>query len=474
MASTSLLIGGLIASAAGGVASSAIQSHAAGKAADAQTQAANHAADEQAQAANESLQLQQEILGQTTANQSPFIDAGTGALNLLTKGLGVTPTATNDVSQQVINNAARIASNNPYGIGVNPPAGAPAVPQYPGARGTTGMPLTPAQQAGQLAPTSNGPASKAVNPAVQPLNAPASQVQTLSPATRTASFGPTAGPPSSLPISAPVNGLSQLNPAALPSFQLDPTGAGSAVNARLPRLVGAPRPIVPNNPANVAGGAGAAGTVGQPPAVDVNGVPLNTQGNLNATSLNEQWATPFTAPTADQAAATPGEQFMLDTGRNAIQNSAAANGNLLSGSTLKGLDAFSQNLASTGYQQAFNNALQNYQQNYNIFNQNQGTSFNRLASLAGLGQTSVGQLSSAGENAATTGSSTLMGAAGAIGQAQQNAAAATASGYVGGANATAGGINSVASAASLPFYLQALQARNLGVADTGANIPIAG
>ena len=45
----------------------------------------------------------------------------------------------------------------------------------------------------------------------------------------------------------------------------------------------------------------------------------------------------FTAPTAAQAAATPGYQFQLSQGLNALQNSAAASGGLLSTGNAKSL-----------------------------------------------------------------------------------------------------------------------------------------
>ena len=74
--------------------------------------------------------------------------------------------------------------------------------------------------------------------------------------------------------------------------------------------------------------------------------------------------TTFTAPTAQQVQNTPGYQFQLAQGNQAVQRLAAASGGLQSGGTLKSLDQYSQGLASTYYQNAFNNALQGYQTNY--------------------------------------------------------------------------------------------------------------
>ena len=85
--------------------------------------------------------------------------------------------------------------------------------------------------------------------------------------------------------------------------------------------------------------------------------------------------------------ADPGYQFRLSEGMNAIQNSAAARGNLLSGGTLKGITRYGQDAASQEYGNA-----------YNRYNQNQGNTFNRLSGLSGTGQTAVNQLGQAGQN----------------------------------------------------------------------------
>jgi hypothetical protein len=167
-----------------------------------------------------------------------------------------------------------------------------------------------------------------------------------------------------------------------------------------------------------------------------------------------QWNTPFEAPTAAQAAATPGEQFELGQGLEALDRGAAARGTLTTGGTGKAEQIFGQGLASTNYQQAYNNALTQYQQAYNIFQNNQNTQFNRLAALSGFGQTATGQLNSAGGNAANNFSNILLGSGAQIGNAVQAAAAARASGQVGSANAISGGLGGVTSFASLlPFLL---------------------
>lgn len=104
----------------------------------------------------------------------------------------------------------------------------------------------------------------------------------------------------------------------------------------------------------------------------------------------------------------PGYQFQLEQGQRAIDASAAARGNLMSGRTLRELTGFGQGLASQEY----------------------ANRFNRLASLAGVGQASASQSASLGQNFANQG-----------GEAIYNAGQARASGYLGQANAWSNAIN---------------------------------
>lgn len=114
-----------------------------------------------------------------------------------------------------------------------------------------------------------------------------------------------------------------------------------------------------------------------------------------------------------QFAADPGYAFRQAEGMKALERSAAARGSLLSGSTLKGIQRFGQDLASQEYQNAFNR--------YQV---ERAARLNPLQSLMGAGQSSA---------------NVLTGAAGQLGQglAQSELAAgqARASGYVGTANA---------------------------------------
>jgi len=72
----------------------------------------------------------------------------------------------------------------------------------------------------------------------------------------------------------------------------------------------------------------------------------------------------FVAPTAAQALQSPGEQAQMTLGEQAMQQSAAAQGNLLTGGTAEALDQFGQNVASTNYQNTYNNSFNTYSAGY--------------------------------------------------------------------------------------------------------------
>jgi hypothetical protein len=109
----------------------------------------------------------------------------------------------------------------------------------------------------------------------------------------------------------------------------------------------------------------------------------------------------------------PGAQFRQAESLKALERSAAARGNLLSGATMKGITRFSQDLASQEYQNAFNR-----------FQVERSARLNPLQSLMGSGQSAA---------------NVMTGAAGQRGQNEAsniyNAGQARASGYIGQANA---------------------------------------
>lgn len=90
----------------------------------------------------------------------------------------------------------------------------------------------------------------------------------------------------------------------------------------------------------------------------------------------------FTPP---QGTDDPGFRFALDEGLDAIQRSAAAKGNLLTGGTLKDLTKYATGAALQDYAGAFNRALQTFGTNYDVFRNNQNDPFARLLSVTGLG-----------------------------------------------------------------------------------------
>lgn len=105
---------------------------------------------------------------------------------------------------------------------------------------------------------------------------------------------------------------------------------------------------------------------------------------------------------------TPGYQFALDQGMDAIENSAAARGNALSGATLRSGARFGQGLAN---------------QEYNTY-------LNRLTGGAATGQAAASNLANAGANFAAG-----------SGNALANLGNAQSAGTIGGVNAINAGIN---------------------------------
>jgi hypothetical protein len=148
--------------------------------------------------------------------------------------------------------------------------------------------------------------------------------------------------------------------------------------------------------------------------------PYQDLGSTSANSLKNLLSKGFQAPTLADAENTPGYQFTLQQGTDAINKNAAANGTLFSGNTGKALTDYGQGLASTTYQQDYNNALNTYMSNYSS-----------LLGGTSTGLSSTGQLGQFGQEASNTMANVDL--TGGQQQAQQinNAAAARASGYLG-------------------------------------------
>lgn len=134
---------------------------------------------------------------------------------------------------------------------------------------------------------------------------------------------------------------------------------------------------------------------------------------------------------AEQFNVDPGYQFRQSEGMKALERSAAARGGLLSGSTLKGVQRFGQDLASQEYANAFNR--------YQI---ERSARLNPLQSLMGSGQSATNVMTGATGQQSQNEASNIY-----------NAAQARASGYVGSANAMAGALSSIGQAATdFPLY----------------------
>ena len=117
--------------------------------------------------------------------------------------------------------------------------------------------------------------------------------------------------------------------------------------------------------------------------------------------------------------ADPGYAFRLSEGIKALDRSASAKGNLLSGATLKGVTEYGQNMASQEYQNA-----------YNRYTQNQALQYNQLAALAGMGQSTAVGAGNAGMQMAYNAGNTITGAASQANQYGMTAAQAQAAGLI--------------------------------------------
>jgi hypothetical protein len=189
--------------------------------------------------------------------------------------------------------------------------------------------------------------------------------------------------------------------------------------------------------------------------------PYTTAGSTAANNLSAALQpggaldTPFTAQT--MASMSPGYQFEQAQGDAGVQRAAAAAGLTGSGGTMKALSAYNQNLASTAYQ----NAFQDYTtQNQNLFNNlnsqaQQGqtaattaagmnTQASEYAGTTGVGTTEVGN--NLNVQAANTTAQNTLSANNYLANTQVGAGQATAQGDIGAANAWNGMLGSLGTA----------------------------
>lgn len=176
---------------------------------------------------------------------------------------------------------------------------------------------------------------------------------------------------------------------------------------------------------------------------------LNTGQNATASlnsllspggALTQGWNQTFQAPTAQQAQQTPGYQFQLQQGLNALQNSAAARGGLLSTGTAKNLNDYAQGVASTNYDDRYNQSLNTYMTNQNSFLTNQNNLYSRLYGASGQGL-SAGQSLGGLQQAGAQGQSNIYQNSGQqVGANLNLLGQEAAGGIVGGSNALSAGL----------------------------------
>jgi hypothetical protein len=148
-----------------------------------------------------------------------------------------------------------------------------------------------------------------------------------------------------------------------------------------------------------------------------------TGTNPGGNPLTARLTAPFN-PTMAQLAATPGYQFTLGQGEQAVTNSFASQGlgginygnGVLSpsGAALKGAANYAEGLASTTYQQQFQNYLTQNQQIYNMLGGITGSGQNAAAGLGSLALQSAGQQGASLLAAGTASAAGTVGAANAI------------------------------------------------------------
>lgn len=144
-------------------------------------------------------------------------------------------------------------------------------------------------------------------------------------------------------------------------------------------------------------------------------------------------------PTMQQLEQTPGYQFTLNQGLNTLNNQMAAKGWNMSGAQARGIQDYAQGLASTTFQQQYQNALQNFMTNYGT----QSDQYNRMAGLVGVGQNAAAGVGNAGLQTANTAGNYLT-----------QGANAQAAGMMGSANAINQGLGSVSQGGLLYSLLQ--------------------
>jgi hypothetical protein len=131
-----------------------------------------------------------------------------------------------------------------------------------------------------------------------------------------------------------------------------------------------------------------------------------------------RYATADFTPANFLANQDPGYAFRMSEGMKGLERSAAARGGLLSGSALKGIQRYGQDLASQEYQNAFNR-----------YQTQRANTLNPYASLGGVAQTASNTMGTAAGNFGQQIGSNIIGAGNAM-----------AAGQIGSANAFSQGV----------------------------------
>jgi len=164
--------------------------------------------------------------------------------------------------------------------------------------------------------------------------------------------------------------------------------------------------------------------------------------------------------------ATPGYQMQLQQGLQAINNSSAAQGGLLSGANQMALNNYAQNQAATGFQNAWQRAqtaygnafsqnLQGQQQTANVL----GQQANITGTGAGVGLSAAGQLAEIGQSPAISNAYQNLGNANAAAAGAPYAAIGQGIGNIGSSLGSAYGSGNLS---SLGNYFSGIGGSNMG------------
>lgn len=203
------------------------------------------------------------------------------------------------------------------------------------------------------------------------------------------------------------------------------------------------------NRATPIGPSGITPTTGQPTYINSQGQTVDSTGKVvtpmqTMPDVSQYGATPQEQQQASQQFAgqfqktfnpsdlttDPSYKWRLEQGLKALQARGAATGMLQTGQGLRDITDYSQGLASTEYQSA-----------YDRFMKNQEALYGRLAGIAGIGQGAVSGAGQLGQSVATNVGQATIGGARAASDYLTSGAAARAAGTVGSTQALTGGLN---------------------------------